>query len=150
MTDQDIIGLFETHHPETVEDVKRLGLDPIFIASGCCRKVYKLTPTLAVKIAYAASNQSQTEIAVLEKIHRDPSQEAIRPLVPPLYYGNKKTGTILTKFYPDVVTNADSEEIEPIIKKLNNFGIQDLFALNFRRDEQGNIIVVDLGHYYEY
>lgn len=146
MTDRDVIQLFEQHHPTTQKDAETLGLNLVRFAHGCSRTVYKLTPTLVAKFVCGTTLQSENEIEALEQIHNQPRFEEIRKYVPPLYYGNKKTGAILTKFYSIEVTYEEQKELEPVIRKLEDYGINDLFCMNFRRDENGNLIAIDLGH----
>jgi hypothetical protein len=148
MTDLEIIEAFKKHHPKSEGDMQALGLNPVECGRGCARRVYKLSEGLAVKVPHNdhAAHQSRTEIAVLEKIHSNPLHEGIRHLIPPLYYGDKEAGVVLTKFYVGEVAFDEDKFIRPIIDRLTNLGLWDLFAMNFRKDEHGNYIAVDLGH----
>src|SRR5882762_2253355 len=106
MTDLEIVNLFEQHHPSSLEQMQELGLNPVFVASGGNRKVYRLGQALAVKIGNAFEgkyHQTENEIKGIQKIHSNPRLESYHKHILPLFYGNAETGIIVTKFYPGVV-----------------------------------------------
>jgi hypothetical protein len=149
MTDQDIIAVFETHHPASVDQARNLGLSPDLIATGSCRQCYKLTEGLAVKFCQGNTYQSEREIVAIQRIQSDDEFEPIRAMVLPLFYGNLDTGVIVTKYYPGKVNNdtrEEDDEVRSAIRQLEKFGIYDLFSGNFRRDRDGKLIAVDLGY----
>jgi hypothetical protein len=148
MTDREIVNLFEQHHPKSVEDVQALGLAIEFVSSGGSRKVYRLGKRLAVKFCHCENiYQSQNEIACIERMQTDPSLEKFRPHIPALFYGNKETGVIVTRYYPGKVEYSDTAKFQKLMDSLQAVGIQDLFSDNFRQDSDGTFIAVDLGHY---
>ena len=146
VTDNQIIAVFNERHPETLKDVQALGLDPEFVGSGGSRKVYKLTDTMAVKIPYYDSTQNAQEILVIERVNREPELEHLRPHTPEMFYGNKKTGVSLMKYYKPISSHLSVDwETREISKQFFQIGVYDLGGNNFRLDTDDTIVAVDLG-----
>lgn len=155
MTDRDVIQLFETHHPKSVEDIQALGVSCIYVSRGCARHVYRVG-NLAVKIELGDTWQSKKEVECMKAVHEDPDLEPFRQHIPPLFYerahedGSKgRVGVIVTKYYPAEVPRSVyiKEEHENLRKAMQRAGIQDIHIANFRLDENGTLVAIDLGYY---
>ena len=146
VTDNQIIAVFNERHPETLKDIQALGLDPQFIGTGSSRKVYRLTETMVVKIPYYNSTQNAQEILVIERVNREPELEHLRPHTPEMFYGNKKTGVSLMKYYKPISSYSSVDrETEEVRKRFFEIGVYDLGGNNFRLDTDDTIVAVDLG-----
>lgn len=150
LTDREIIGLFEAHNPRSVDDIAQLGLAPVLINRGTARAAYKIGRNLVAKVCHNnewSVSQSQQEIAAIEKINGNSELEKLLPSVMPLFYGNKETGTIVTKFYPELRYNELYAERIALEHSLIDIGVGDLWEGNFRKTEKGTVVAVDLGCY---
>ena len=147
LTDEEIIALFKAHNPKTLDEIKSLGIPAVFVAKGVARATYRVSKNLLVKIEWCpAEKQSIKEIEVIRKIYRDVRYKTLRKHTPPLYYANKDTGIIVTKFYENTSPERDWEErcrIQNIFKEA--VGVTDLHPGNFRCKKNGTHVVIDLG-----
>lgn len=149
LTDREIVSLFEEYHPKTVEEIEALGLTPEFVNSGTSRSVYRLGG-LAVKIEGRGNYQTTSEIKCIKRIHQDPSLEHLHPHVAPLYYENELAGVIVTKYYSQEGPRAnDNPKVSKLRASLQMIGVTDLWTGNFRQDEIGRLVAIDLGYYRE-
>ncbi len=150
MTDREIVNLFEQNHPSSLEQMQALGLNPVYIAHGGNRQVYRLGQSLVVKIGREYEGkylQTVNEIRAIQKIHQSPRLEKYHKHVLPLFYGNAETGIIVTKYYPGEVKASDEGKFQNLMDSLQSIGVQDLFYANFRQDADGTLVAIDLGFY---
>lgn len=146
LTDAEIIDLFKKKHPRNLLDIRELGITPVYLKRGTSRTTFRIGQKLCLKLEFNKDKQSEYEITRIRKVNRYKKYAFLRAHVPPIYYGNKKTGTILTKFYEHYSEDADGGErkrLEILFREVLN--VIDLHQDNFRVDEQGNHVVIDLG-----
>jgi hypothetical protein len=155
MTDRDIVNLFEQEHPKTVEDIQSLGLSPRFLGAGCSRSAYKISKNLVVKIPNDPKSrydlrQSASEISFLETVHLSEDEETkeITAHLMPLYYGNKETGVVVTRYYPDAIDECGKhhDEFNRLRSFFSGYGVGDMHSGNFRVTESGQLVAIDLGY----
>src|ERR1700675_4153727 len=148
LTDKEIIALFKKEHPQDVEHLRMLGVEATVIKQGTARTAYRIGEGLCVKFEFNPEGQSKHEIICIRLVNRKPEFKDLRKHVPTLYYGNKKTGTLLMKYYPNELpysplARAQRDKLSENFRTRLN--IIDLHDVNFRMDENGNLVVIDLG-----
>lgn len=160
MRDQEVLAIFQQHHPATAEQMQKLGLSLEWVSEGTARRVYHINRSLAVKTAmYSLETQTEREIEITEEIYRNPKYEHLRMYVPPLLYSNKENRVLVTRYYPHEVpypgsirTPEDAKKrrqalaVRDIVESSEISG--DMHLANIRLDDQGNAYVVDLGYFY--
>lgn len=149
LTDAEILAIFKEHHPSNNDQLLALGVESTLLKCGTARVAYRLSDKLMVKFEFNSEGQSENEILCIRKINRKPEFKDLRKHIPKLYYGNKNTGALVMTYYPEAspygspfARNERRRLMEEFSARLN---IIDLHEANFRMDENGYQVVIDLG-----
>ncbi len=155
MTNEQIINQFTQFKPTTVTQIRALGIDAVDLGSGSTRHAYKLNQDLIVKFPiYWPTDvwQSDCEIAVIERINREPKLADLRRHTPEVYYQDRVNGVIIMKYYPVEMWDSRSPETlrrhNELRRKFERIGVTDLWFGNVR-EHNGELIAVDLGCFFE-
>ena len=155
MTNEYIIGQFKQFKPTTVTQIRALGIDAVHLGSGSTRYAYKLNKDLMVKIPIygpADTWQSNCEIAVIERINKEPKLADLRRHTPEIYYADRVNGVIIMKYYPvEMSRERDPETLHrqsELRRKFGCIGVTDLWSSNVR-EHNSELIAVDLGCFLE-
>jgi hypothetical protein len=99
MTQNRALTLIRRHHPATTSEFRRIGLAIYKLGSGCFRTGYRIRETdLVVKFPQNSVGKYHTTLE-LKRIAQLKKYSSLRPHLPPVYYHNKKTGVLVTRFY---------------------------------------------------
>lgn len=144
--DMAIINLFEQHHPSSLDEAKNLGLELTFVAKGVAREAYRLGDNLLVKFEYSPEDQTAKEIRVIKKVYTNKEFKDLRKHIPPVYYGNEKNKVIIIKYYEKKLNYPARYNHRELADELRTrLKVTDMHENNFRVDEKGNLIAIDLG-----
>jgi hypothetical protein len=164
------VNALESIRPRNAEELRRHGFRVFRIATGVCRFVYRVNDLPLVikfprnsrvppskfgfKTLRTCIRHSQIEIEAVRRINKYVKYKPLRRYMPTIYYTDYRGGVIVMPQYDRVMRSAAIKQVSSVIKDLvadlfPNLKypkhIFDLCSRNFGRDDNGNLIFLDLG-----
>jgi hypothetical protein len=157
MTIKKLVRLLRKNRPQTIKEVRRLGIRARFFDEGCFRKVYRVRGLpLVLKIADTdAQYHTRAEIRVLRKILTWTRFRLLRRYMPKVYYCDPRGAVLLMRRYKRLRWSKHRSELfymlECFTKDLFKFkSSPDIHFGNGGLDSKGQIKILDLGLFLNY
>jgi len=109
--------------------------------------VFRLSDSMVVKFPmFPGICQTKQEIAVIERVRKDPRLSDLRPHVPEVYYADSANDLIVMKYYPEPMPTSMWEGDQHMLlrRKFLEIGVEDLHWNNVKIDNNV-LIAIDLG-----